>query len=305
MEKITVHILGCGSALPTTRHNPSSQVLSLRGKLYLIDCGEGAQLEFRRAGLHFGRIHSIFISHLHGDHCFGLPGFLSTLSLLGRHAALEIHGPVGLAEYVVFLQKHFLAECKYPIIVHEHDYKQHQIIYEDPSLRVWSLHLVHRIPTMGFLFEEKCAARHIDKEAVDFYNIPLRYYPMLLEGAAYQTPTGEIIPNERLTRKGRPARRYAYCSDTQFNPNLIPILKEVDLLYHEATFGEELRARTLSTAHSTAKEAATIALHANVKKLLIGHYSSRYTDVSILLEEARSIFPLTEAAKEGMVYTLC
>ena len=299
METLSVHILGCGSALPTTKHNPSAQALTLRGKVYLVDCGEGTQLQIRRQGLHFGRIHTIFISHLHGDHCFGLPGLLSTLSMLGRTGELHIHGPEGLTEYIDAHRKSFLAECSYEIITHEHDYRKSEVIHEDPSLCVRSLPLSHRIPTMGFLFEERCAARHLDKPAVDFYQVPRCCYPAILLGESYTAQDGSIIPNNRLTKPGRIPRRYAYCSDTEYFPNLIEQVRGVDLLYHEATFGEDLRARLATTAHSTAQEAATIALKAEVKRLLIGHYSSRYTDVTPLLDEARSVFPNTTAAQEG------
>ena len=304
METLSVHILGCGSALPTTKHNPSAQALTLRGKVYLVDCGEGTQLQIRRQGLHFGRIHTIFISHLHGDHCFGLPGLLSTLSMLGRTGELHIHGPEGLTEYINAHRKSFLAECNYEIITHEHDYRKSEVIHEDPSLCVRSLPLSHRIPTMGFLFEERCAARHLDKPAVDFYQVPRCCYPAILLGESYTAQDGSIIPNNRLTKPGRVPRRYAYCSDTEYFPNLIEQVRGVDLLYHEATFGEDLRARLATTAHSTAREAATIALKAEVKRLLIGHYSSRYTDVTPLLDEARSVFPNTTAAQEGLIIHL-
>lgn len=304
METLSVHILGCGSALPTTKHNPSAQALTLRGKVYLVDCGEGTQLQIRRQGLHFGRIHTIFISHLHGDHCFGLPGLLSTLFMLGRTGELHIHGPEGLTEYIDAHRKSFLAECSYEIITHEHDYRKSEVIHEDPSLCVRSLPLSHRIPTMGFLFEERCAARHLDKPAVDFYQVPRCCYPAILLGESYTAQDGSIIPNNRLTKPGRIPRRYAYCSDTEFFPNLIEQVRGVDLLYHEATFGEDLRARLATTAHSTAREAATIALKAEVKRLLIGHYSSRYTDVTPLLDEARSVFPNTTAAQEGLIIHL-
>ena len=304
METLSVHILGCGSALPTTKHNPSAQALTLRGKVYLVDCGEGTQLQIRRQGLHFGRIHTIFISHLHGDHCFGLPGLLSTLSMLGRTGELHIHGPEGLTEYIDAHRKSFLAECSYEIITHEHDYRKSEVIHEDPSLCVRSLPLSHRIPTMGFLFEERCAARHLDKPAVDFYQVPRCCYPAILLGESYTAQDGSIIPNNRLTKPGRIPRRYAYCSDTEYFPNLIGQVRGVDLLYHEATFGEDLRARLATTAHSTAREAATIALKAEVKRLLIGHYSSRYTDVTPLLDEARSVFPNTTAAQEGLIIHL-
>ena len=206
METLSVHILGCGSALPTTKHNPSAQALTLRGKVYLVDCGEGTQLQIRRQGLHFGRIHTIFISHLHGDHCFGLPGLLSTLSMLGRTGELHIHGPEGLTEYIDAHRKSFLAECSYEIITHEHDYRKSEVIHEDPSLCVRSLPLSHRIPTMGFLFEERCAARHLDKPAVDFYQVPRCCYPAIYLGSLIRRRMVASSPTiDSLNRDASPA----------------------------------------------------------------------------------------------------
>lgn len=304
VERFDLHILGCGSALPTTKHNPSAQALHLRGKVYLIDCGEGTQLAFRKAQLHFGRIHSIYISHLHGDHCFGLPGLLSTLSLLGRTAVLPIHGPYGLAAYVEEIKNRFLDECSYSIEVTEHNASLPLLVHEDPSIRITSIPLSHRIPTMGYLFEEKCAQRHLDKPSVDFYKVPIAYYKNLLSGEDFVTAEGEIVPNHYLTREGRKPRRYAYCSDTKYHPPVIDLVRGVDLLYHEATFGDDRKDRLETTAHSTARQAASVARQAEVARLLIGHYSSRYTSVDTLLAEARSEFPATDAANEGMIINL-
>ncbi len=304
MENLSIHILGCGSALPTTRHNPSAQALTLRGKVYLVDCGEGTQLQIRRQGLHLGRIHTIFISHLHGDHCFGLPGLLSTLSMLGRTGSLHLHGPEGLSDYIDMHRATFLSDCGYEIVTHEHDYRKSEVIHEDPSLRVISLPLSHRIPTMGFLFEERCAPLHLDKPAVDFYQVPKHRYADILLGDSYTAQDGTIIPNNRLTKPGRVPRRYAYCSDTEYCAELIDLVRGVDLLYHEATFGEDMRQRIAMTAHSTARDAASIAAQAEVKRLLIGHYSSRYTDVTPLLSEACAVFPNTTAAQEGLIIHL-
>lgn len=300
MENFDLHILGCGSALPTMRHNPTSQALQLRGKTYLIDCGEGTQLSIRRAQLQFSKIHSIYISHLHGDHCFGLPGLLSTMSLLGRASTLLIYGPWGIKDYVQEIKQRFLADSSFEIEVRECDCRIHTLVHEDSSLRVFSIPLSHRIPTIGYLFEEKCAELHLDKPSVDFYKVPIAYYQHLLAGEDYVTEEGEQIPNHRLTKKGRSPRRYAFCSDTKYHPPIIDCVRGVDLLYHEATFGDELSERAEATAHSTSRQAAVIAREAEVKRLLIGHYSSRYESYDTLLQQAREEFPNTEAAFEGL-----
>ncbi len=300
MENFDLHILGCGSALPTTRHNPTSQALHLRGKVYLVDCGEGTQLSFRRAQLQFSKIHGIYISHLHGDHCFGLPGLLSTMALLGRMAAVPIYGPWGIKDYVEEIERRFLPDCPFVIEVRECDCRTSNLIHEDASIRVYSIPLSHRIPTIGFLFEEKCAERHLDKPSADFYKVPIAFYQHLLAGEDFVNEEGERIPNERLTQKGRQPRRYAYCSDTKYHPPVIDCVRGVDLLYHEATFGEDYRLRAEATAHSTARQAATIAREAGVKRLLIGHYSSRYDSYDTLLKEASEVFSATDAAYEGL-----
>lgn len=304
MENFDLHILGCGSALPTTRHNPTSQALHLRGKIYLIDCGEGAQLSIRRAQLQFSKIHSIYISHLHGDHCFGLPGLLSTMALLGRLAALPIYGPWGIKDYVREIEQRFLTDCPFTIEVRECDCRSQSLVHEDASVKVYSIPLSHRIPTIGYLFEEKCAERHLDKPSADFYKVPIAYYQHLLAGKDYITDQGEVISNAYLTKMGRPPRRYAFCSDTKYYPPIIELVRGVDLLYHETTFGDDLLHRAEATAHSTARQAATIAREAGVKKLLIGHYSSRYESSDALLQEAREEFPNTDAAFEGLCINL-
>ncbi len=304
MDNFDLYILGCGSAIPTLLHEPSAQVLSLRGKNYLIDCGEGMQTSFRRASLKFSQIHAIFISHLHGDHCFGLPGLLSTLSLLGRKAALPIFGPKGIKAYVEDIQKHFLEECAYPLEVFEHSDKVSNLIYEDSSIKVTTIPLNHRVPTTGYLLEEKCTQRHINRSMTDFYKVPIAYYQYLITGEDFYTEEGTRIANEILTIKGRTPRRYAYCSDTTYHPPIIEIIKGVDLLYHEATFGEECVDRLSVTAHSSARQAGKIARLSEVKRLLIGHYSGRYSTLDKLLSEAQEEFPNTTCAKEKMVIKL-
>lgn len=300
-----LHILGCGSALPTLQHLPTSQALVVRGKVFIIDCGEGCQLSLRKQRISFGRIVAIFISHLHGDHTFGLPGLLSTLALTGRNGTLHIYGPEGITDYIAFIKKQFLDErtC-YPIEVHEHRAEKKQLVYEDNSLKVHSLPLVHRIATTGYLFEEQCTALHLNKAAVDFYKIPIADYPNILMGMPYLLPDGRTIPNHHLTTLGRKGRSYAFCSDTKYHPPLADMIRGVDLLYHEATYAEAEASFASKYYHSTAKEAARIASSANAGKLLLGHFSSRYKEEAILLDEAREIFANSQLANEGMVITL-
>lgn len=301
MEKFELHILGCGSALPTTRHFPSSQVVNVRDKLFMIDCGEGAQLQFRKSRLKFSRLNHIFISHLHGDHCFGLLGLISTLNLLVRTASLHIYSPRGLEEQMRPLIEYFNRQMTYPVLFHEFETGQPSLIYEDRSLTVTTIPLRHRMPTCGFLFAEKPRPNHIIREMIDFYRIPISELNRIKNGEDYVTPEGEIVPNNRLTRPSDPPRSYAYCSDTLPLASVVEQVRGVNLLFHEATFAEEEAPRAKETFHTTASEAATIAREAGVGQLLIGHFSARYEDETPLLEQARAVFPHTLLAKE----TLC
>lgn len=301
MDKFELHILGCGSALPTTRHFPTSQIVNVRDKLFMIDCGEGAQLQFRKSRLKFSRLNTIFISHLHGDHCFGLLGLISTLNLLGRTAELHIYSPKGLGELMTPMLDFFNHQMTYKVLFHEFETKEQSLIYEDRSITVTTIPLRHRMPCCGFLFAEKQRPNHILRDMVDFYQVPVYELNRIKNGADYVTPEGEVIPNNRLTRPSNPPRRYAYCSDTLYLPSIVEQIKGVDLLFHEATFAEEDAPRAKETFHTTASQAAQIARDAEVKKLLIGHFSARYDDETLLQEEARAIFPATQLAKE----TLC
>lgn len=304
MSDMRLYILGCGSATPNRRHLPSSQVLELHGKLFLIDCGEGTQLQFRYTKLNYNKLSDIFISHLHGDHCFGLIGLISTMSLLGRTAPLRIHAHADLEKITQSQIDYFCRDIAYPVEFYSIESKSSTLIYQDRSIEVFSLPLKHRIPTTGFLFREKARQAHILKDMIDFYNIPLRCIPDIKEGKDFVTEDGKIIPNERLTKPAKTPRSYAYCSDTQYNEKLIPLLEGVDTLYHEATFNEAETERAKSTCHSTAGQAAEIAKAAHVKQLIIGHFSARYPDEKILLDEACSIFPQTILSKEGMIVDL-
>ena len=304
MEKFELHILGCGSALPTTRHFATSQVVNLRDKLFMIDCGEGAQMQLRKSRLKFSRLNHIFISHLHGDHCFGLMGLISTFGLLGRTAELHIHSPKGLEELLTPMLNFFCHTLAYKVIFHEFDTRQTSVVYEDRSMTVTTIPLQHRIPCCGFLFAEKARPNHIIRDMVDFYKVPVYELNRIKNGSDYVTPEGEVIANTRLTRPSDPPRKYAYCSDTIFRPEIVEQLSGVDLLFHEATFAESELARAKETYHTTAAQAARIALEAGVRQLVIGHFSARNEDESILLKEASAVFPNTILAKENLCISL-
>lgn len=304
MEQFEIHILGCGSALPTTRHNASSQIVKIGNKQFMIDCGEGTQLQLRRRHIHFSFINHIFISHLHGDHCFGLIGLISTFGLLGRTAPLHIYADAMLEKVMKPQLDFYCKDIKYPLFFHSIDASKHSVIFEDNTITVETLPLNHRMPCCGFLFKEKPKRRHLMGDVANFYNIPIYQRQSIKDGADYITPEGVVIPNARLTKDADPSRSYAYCSDTRPCPNICEYLKDVDLLYHEATFAESEKERAKITHHSTAKEAAEIAQKAGVKKLLMGHFSSRYESEEQLQNEAREIFPNCTCANEGMIFNI-
>ena len=301
MAEFNINILGCGSALPTTRHLATSQIVDLRDKLYMIDCGEGTQVQMRRMRVRFGRLAHIFISHLHGDHCFGLPGLISTLGMLGRTGELVVHGPKEVETYLRPVMDLFCRGMEFEVRFNPFDTRSHSLVMEDRSLSVYSIPLKHRIPTCGYLFAEKPKEAHIIREMTDFYQVPVRCMKDIKQGQDYVTPEGEVVPNSRLTRPAAPPKRYAFCSDTAYNRSIIPIIEGADLLYHEATFAECDLARAKETFHSTARQAAEIARDAHVKRLVIGHYSARYEDLSELHREAEAVFPGTILGNEGTV----
>lgn len=300
MEKFEVHILGCGSALPTMRHNPASQVVCLNDKMYMIDCGEGTQLQYRKAHLSFTKLNRIFISHLHGDHCFGLIGLVSTLSLLGRTAPLYVHAPAELERLMRPQLDFFCQKISFEVVFYPFSFAGGERIFEDKSVVVSTIPLRHRLPCCGFLFCEKAKLPHIRRDMLDFLKIPVCEINNIKLGADWTTADGEVIPNERLVRPAIPPRSYAYCSDTAYMPRNAELLQGVTVLYHEATFAENEKNRAAETYHSTARQAALVAQNANVGKLVIGHFSSRYDDEQMLLEEARAVFPATCLAKEGL-----
>lgn len=257
-------------------------------------------MQLRKSRLKFSRLNHIFISHLHGDHCFGLLGLISTFGLLGRTAELHIHSPKGLEELFAPLLSFFCNRLTYRVTFHEFETKQTALIYEDRSMTVTTIPLRHRIPCCGFLFAEKPGPRHIIRDMIDAYRVPVYELNRIKNGADYITPDGETVPNSRLTRSSDPPRKYAYCSDTIFRKEIIEQIAGVDLLFHEATFAQSEWARAKETYHTTAAQAGQIALEAGVRKLLIGHFSARYEDESVLLEEALAVFPETVLAKETM-----
>ena len=304
MEPFEVHILGCGSALPTTRHNASSQVIRIGNKQFMIDCGEGTQLQLRRGHVHFSFINNIFISHLHGDHTFGLIGLISTFGLLGRTAPLHIYADAMLEKIMRPQLDFYCKEIKYPIFFHSIDAGKHTTIYEDNTITVETLPQRHRIPCCGFLFREKPKKRHLIGDVVNFYNIPPYMRQAIKDGADFVTANGDTIPNSRLTKEADPSRSYAYCSDTSPCPENTELIKGIDLLYHEATFANSEKERAAITHHSTAQQAAEIARQAGVKRLLLGHFSSRYDNEEQLLTEAKEVFANTVTANEGMTITI-
>lgn len=302
MEPFKIHILGCGSALPTLRHHTSSQVIEMRGKLMMVDCGEGTQVQLRRLRISFTRIQSVFISHLHGDHCFGLMGLISTFGMLGRTSPLHVYAP---GEYGPMLRSQMEMFCpglEYEVVFHAVDTTQSQVIYEDKSLTVTTLPLEHRVACCGFLFREKPTLPHIRRDMIDFYHIPVCHINNIKNGLDWVTPEGEVIPHERLTVAAEKPRAYAYCSDTRYMPSLHRLVEGVDVLYHESTYASAQEDRARLFYHSTARQAALVAHDAQVGRLVLGHYSSRYDDETVLLREAQAVFPHTSLAQEGMVF---
>ena len=298
MEPFRVHILGCGSALPTLRHFPSSQIVEVREKLFMVDCGEGAQMQLRRCHVRFTKVGHVFISHMHGDHCFGLIGMISTFGLLGRTATLHIHANELLGDMIMRQMDLFCHDLGYEVEFHPIDATRREVIYEDRSLTVETIPLVHRLPTCGFLFREKPLLPHIRREKIDFYGIPTSQIQNIKNGADWIMEDGTVIPNSQLVMPADEPRSYAYCSDTRYMPELHSQLKGVTTLYHESTYGEDNLQMAQKYNHSTARQAALVARDAEVGQLILGHYSSRYEDENVLLEEAREVFENVRLANE-------
>jgi ribonuclease Z len=294
-----VTILGSSSALPTSTRFPTSQVVSLNERVYLLDCGEGTQIQLRKFGIKAGKINHIFISHLHGDHIFGLPGLISTMVLGGKKGELHIYSHSELKVMMDHLMK-FMNEFEdFKVVYHPLNFRNRAVIFEDSRLVVESFPLKHRISCCGFIFREKPHELHLQGDKIDYLNVPIRDRVLIKAGADYCTPEGKIIPNSALTFPPDPIRSYAFCTDTICRKQIIPIIENVDLLYHEATFADELSDLALKTYHTTARQAAQLATEAGVKKLIIGHFSSRYKSVTPLVNEARAVFPNTFPANDG------
>lgn len=304
MEPFKIHILGCGSALPTLKHNASSQLIEMRGKCFMVDCGEGAQMQFRRSHIHFSKLNAIFISHMHGDHCFGLMGLLSTLGMLGRTSKLRIYAPKDYEPLFRQQVEFFMQTMEYEMEMIPVDTEKQQVIYEDHSLTVETVPLQHRVPCCGFIFREKPTLPHIRRDMIDYYGIPVIQINNIKNGADWTNEDGDIIPNARLVQPADSPRSYAYCSDTRFVPGLKEKVKGVTVLYHESTYTAEQEDCAKIYYHSTARQAATIAAGAGVGTLLLGHYSARYNDEQVLLEEAKAVFPNSILTQEGMVFDI-
>ena len=304
MEKFEITILGCGSATPSPKHYTSSQVVEVRGKLFMVDCGEGTQIQLRRSRVAFARINHIFISHLHGDHCFGLLGMISSFGLLGRTAPLFIHVPQELGPILSQELAFYCRDLEFNVEFQGFNPAQSETVYEDRSLTVTTFPLRHRIPCSGFLFRENPTSDHLDRAAADFYGVPQWDYARIKDGGDFTTADGNVIPHDRLTVPADPVRSYAYCCDTAYNPSMIPAIKGADLIYHDCTYASQDADRARKHFHSTASEAARTALEAGARRLMLGHFSARYTDETILLDEARAIFKDTILAKENLTVTI-
>ncbi|MBR1786221.1 MAG: ribonuclease Z [Paludibacteraceae bacterium] len=293
-------IVGCGSAKPTRKHKPSSQVLDMRSKQFMIDCGEGTQANILNTNLHINRLDNIFISHLHGDHCFGLIGLISTFALYQRRKTLNIFGPPDLEKVFQPMLDYFCRQIDFTVSLQSFSPYHSTCIYEDRTVKVSTIPLKHRVPCCGFLFEETLGERHIKPDMIEYYHIPRSKIKDIKQGADFQTEDGEMIQNKWLTTDPTPAVRYAYCSDTVYSEKIVPLIEGTDLLFHEATYTDDRLASARDNMHSTATQAATIAKLANVKQLIIGHYSSTINDEDILLEQAKKIFENTILANEGL-----
>ena len=292
-------ILGCYAATPRTFTNPTSQILEIKNRLFLIDCGEGTQVQLRKNKIRFSKINHIFISHLHGDHFFGLVGLVSTFTLLNRTTDLHIYGPKGIKEVIKVQLRLSNSWTNYDLFFHELESLESEIIFEDDKVLVKTIPLKHRVYTNGFLFQEKVGERKLNLDAVQNYEIERCYYQNIKNGKDIVLEDGRIIENDQLTFDPVPAKNYAFCSDTVYNEAILPIIENIDVLYHESTFLQSEENLAKKTLHSTAKEAATIALKANAKQLILGHYSTRYESIELFKEEAETVFPEVLLGDDG------
>ncbi|WP_308590101.1 ribonuclease Z [uncultured Prevotella sp.] len=302
MARFQIHILGCGSALPNLKHNTSSQLIEIHDKMFMIDCGEGTQLQLRKSKVHFSKIGAVFITHMHGDHCFGLMGLVSTFGLLGRTAPLHIYAPKEMQELFELQQKLFCSTFEYQLIFHPVETTENKVIYEDKSLTVTTIPLQHRVPCCGFLFKEKPRLPHINREMMDYYEVPQSQYNNIKNGADWLTADGTVVPNSRLTLPTEEPLSYAYCSDTRYIPTLHKQIMDVSALYHESTYTDADEKQAAKYCHSTARQAATVAKEAKAGMLMLGHYSSKYSNENIVLNEAKSVFGNSFLSNEMDVY---
>jgi ribonuclease Z len=293
-------ILGCHSATPRWDAHPTSQLLEVSGHLFLIDCGEGTQVQLRRYKIKFARIKHIFISHLHGDHFFGLVGLVSTFRLLGREADLHIYGPKGIKEAITMQLKLGKSWTNYGLYFHELDNSESEIVFEDEVVSVRTVPLNHRVYTNGFLIKEKVTERPLNIQACREHHIDKSYFNKIKRGGDVVGADGVLIKNALLTKEPEAPKSYAFCSDTMYHPSVVPIIKGATMLYHEATFLESHKEVAVRTKHSTAKEAAAIAKEAEVGGLIVGHYSGRYGDHEMFKTEAQELFENVILGKDGL-----
>ena len=295
-------ILGCYAATPRTITNPTSQILEIRNRMFLIDCGEGTQVQLRKNKLKFSKINHIFISHLHGDHFYGLVGLISTFMLLNRKTDLHVYGPKGIKEIILLQLRFSNSFTGYNLYFHELTSKESEVVYEDEKVVVKTIPLKHRIYTNGFLFEEKIGERKLNIDVVKQYKIDVCYFQKIKNGSDIALDDGNIVPNAELTLDPILPKSYAFCSDTMYDESIIPLIKNCDVLYHETTFLESETDKAKATMHSTAGQAALIAKKADVKQLILGHYSTRYANIDLFRQEAAAIYPDVLLADDGAVF---
>lgn len=299
-----VTILGCYAATPRTLANPTSQLLEIQNRFFLIDCGEGTQVQLRKNKIKFSKINHVFISHLHGDHFYGLIGLISSFSLLSRVTDLHIYGPKGLKDIILLQLKLTQSWTQFQLVFHELNASESVLIFEDEKVAVYTIPLQHRIYTNGFLFVQKEGEKKLNISAIQEYAIDVCYYKKIKKGGDIRLEDDSIVSNGLLTFPGAPEKRYAFCSDTAYSEEIIPLIHNVDLLYHESTFLEHELKLAEKTMHSTAIQAATIASKANAKQLLLGHYSTRYDDIQSFKEEAQTVFQNVLLAKDGQAFEI-
>lgn len=297
-------ILGCYAATPRTFTNPTSQVLEIKNHLFLIDCAEGTQTQLRKNKIKFSKINHIFISHLHGDHFYGLIGLVSTFMLLNRVTDLHIYGPKGIKEVITLQLRLSGSWASYGLYFHELESDKSEIVFEDDKVIVRTIPLKHRVYTNGYLFSEKIGLKKLNLTEVKKLDIETCYYRNIVLGKDVPRPDGTIVPNHFVSIDAELPKHYAFCSDTVYNEEIIPLIANVDALYHEATFLNSEQALAEKTMHSTAEQAAAIAAKANVKQLILGHYSTRYESINLFKTEAEQVFPHVKLADDGKIFEI-